>query len=39
MKICDLLVFRCIGCVELSKIVLMVSKTMVKLRFVVGIMP
>jgi hypothetical protein len=36
---CNLLVLGCIGCVELSKTVTMVSKTMVKLGFGVAIMP
>ncbi len=35
---CDILVLRCISCVEPSKVVMIASKTMVNLRFSVNIM-
>jgi hypothetical protein len=36
---CNILVLRCIGCVEPSRVVIMTSKTMVKLGFGIGITP
>ncbi len=35
---CNILVLKCIGCVEHNRVVMMVSKTMAKLRFGIGIM-
>ncbi len=36
---CNILVLQYIGCVEHNRIVMMVSKTMVKLMFDIGLMP
>ncbi len=36
---CNILVLKCIGCVEHNRIVMMVFKTMVKLMFDNGLMP
>ncbi len=34
---CNILVSKCIGCVEHNRVVMMLSKTMAKLRFSIGI--
>ncbi len=34
---CNILVFKCIGCVKLSRVVMMAFKTIMKLRFDVSI--
>jgi hypothetical protein len=38
-KKCNILVLKCIGCVELSRTMMMAFKTIMKLRFDVSITP